>query len=137
MDILKYRANKKRNILIVEDDATLSRIYKEILAKEGYRVLTAKNGKSAKNILTWNIVDLVLLDIMLPDMSGIDILKFLREQKADIKVVVLTNNSNTSISDTCIELGVSMYLYKSEYTPQELLTCVERALGMNILLASL
>ena len=67
-------------ILLVDDDAALLEVTSIVLASEGYRVLTAEDGVEALRILGREALDLVVLDIMLPRMSGFEVLKKMREQ---------------------------------------------------------
>lgn len=129
MDIVKYRENKKIRILIIEDEEILSKIYSDIFSREGYKVLTSKNGKSAINKYSENTVDLIFIDLMLPDLSGLDILEYIRSKDKNIKVIILTNISNENIRNEVEKLGISKFLVKSEYTPNQLLSILEEVIS--------
>ena len=81
-------------ILLVDDDAALLEVTSIVLASEGYRVVTAEDGPEALRILGREGLDLVVLDIMLPRMSGFEVLKKMREQ-SDVPVVLLTAKSQS------------------------------------------
>ena len=81
-------------ILLVDDDAALLEVTSIVLASEGYRVVTAEDGVEALRILGQEGLDLVVLDIMLPKMSGFEVLKKMREH-SDVPVVLLTAKSQS------------------------------------------
>ena len=128
MDIIKYRENKSKNILIVENEQVLSKIYFEILSSAGYKVLIAKDGDSALNIYKNNKIHLILLDILLPDISGLEILQRLRGEGESVKIIMLTNIGNDKIKAECMSFGISAYMEKSDYTPDQILKAVEDVL---------
>ncbi len=82
----------EKKILIIEDDADMCEEMAEILRDEGYNVAMAFEGLSGNKLLEENEFDLLLLDLKLPGMGGVDILKKLRAAKKNIKVLVLTGN---------------------------------------------
>src|SRR4030067_1214761 len=96
-----------QKILIVEDDPLVSRMYQTVFEFEGFEVELARNGEEGIEKLKKEKPVMILLDIMMPKMSGIDVL---RELKADIKtkkiqVVVLTNLSGDKDAEKALELG--------------------------------
>jgi DNA-binding response OmpR family regulator len=108
-------------ILIVEDDPVLLRMYTEKLTFEGFKVIAAHDGEEALEKSLKEAVDLILLDIMLPRMSGTDFLEKLRQNQRgkNIPVVALTNLTEQSEKEKAIKLGVKEYLVKAMQTPEE------------------
>jgi len=125
MDIIQYRENKKISILLVEDEEILSKIYFNALAKEGYRVYISKNGKSAINKYNEHQISIIILDLMLPDVSGLEVLRHIRKVAHQAKIIALTNMINSDVKRECIDLGVEMYLSKSDYTPDQIVSCIK------------
>jgi DNA-binding NtrC family response regulator len=84
----------KATMLIVEDNADLCQTLAEIFRKNGHKVHTALSGAEAQRVLKAELVDLVLLDLRLPDMSGIKVLEFVKEVDPDIMVIMITAVAN-------------------------------------------
>lgn len=120
------QAEKKTTILVIEDDPVLCRMYSEKFKTEGYNVLVAQDGKEGLKAALEESVDLVLLDVMLPRMSGIDLLEQLRKDPKGSKtdVIVLTNLADPSEKERALKLGVKDYLVKAMQTPEQV---VEKA----------
>lgn len=77
-------------ILVVDDDVNVQRLYKEELEDEGYDVIIASNGKSALKKFAEEIPDLVTLDILLPDIDGISLLRTMKQQRPDVPILMST-----------------------------------------------
>lgn len=131
MDIFEYRENKKINMLLVEDEDILTKIYFNAFSREGYRVFISKNGKSAINKFDEQRIDIAILDLMLPDTSGMDVLRHIRASAYKTKVIVLTNILNSTMMRECAELGVNLYLLKSDYTPDQILERIKLVLSQE------
>lgn len=116
-----------KKILIIEDEETLRDLYVQILTKEGYAVDSAQDGDEGYKLLIKNSYDLVLLDIILPKMDGLQILeKFKQEGKGVAgSVVLLTNLSQDLVLTKAKEFGVRGYMVKSDLTPAEILAEVK------------
>jgi DNA-binding response OmpR family regulator len=114
-------------VLIVEDDPILSRMYTEKLNFEGFKVLTGRDGEVALKIATEQIVDMILLDIMLPKMSGTDFLERLRQHPKgkNVPVVALTNLTEDEEKKKAMSLGVKEYLVKAMQTPEEVVAKIK------------
>lgn len=117
-------------ILLVEDDPVLSRMYKEKFTFEGFDVLTARDGEEALKVATEQKVDIILLDIMLPRMSGTDFLeRFRKEPKGrEIPVVALTNLAAQEEKEKALKLGVREYLVKAMQTPDNVVEKIKNHL---------
>ena len=113
-------------ILLVDDDAALLEVTSIVLASEGYRVLTAEDGVEALRILGREGLDLVVLDIMLPRMSGFEVLKKMREH-SDVPVVLLTAKSQSVDKVVGLELGADDYITKP-FDTKELLARIKAIL---------
>ncbi|MDD2823344.1 MAG: response regulator [Candidatus Daviesbacteria bacterium] len=111
-------------ILIVEDDQFIREFYEELLIQEGYTVETAIDGEMALAKIKqggWNVI---MLDIMLPKLDGLQILKSLKAGppiNSNGPIIVLTNLGNNTVINQAFELGASGYLIKSAMNPDEIL----------------
>jgi len=107
-------SNKK--ILLVEDDQTLSETYTERFTAEGFELKSAKNGEEAMALALAFKPDLILLDIMMPKVSGFDVIDILRNtpETADIKIIVLSALGQQEDIDKAKSLGANDYLVKSQ-----------------------
>ena len=111
--------NMKKHILVVDDDSmNLART--QIILEEEYEVLLAESGVRALSILKSQTIDLVLLDIDMPLMNGIETFKRMKEFAADIPVIFLTASGEVEDVVGALLLGAVDYL-KKPYLPQELL----------------
>jgi len=111
-----------KKILIIEDDNFLQGLEVAKLEKEGYKILTASTGEDAMKKITEPAIDIILLDLVLPDFDGFDILKKIRETKEtkDIPVIVFSNLSEEKITKKSEELGATDFMVKSNFTLDEL-----------------
>lgn len=118
-------------IMIVEDDATLRDIYTTRFSAEGYTVVTAADGENALSTAVKEKPDLILLDIMMPKISGFDVLDILRAtpETKDTKIIVMSALSQTSDIEKGKSLGASAYLVKSQVTLSEVVEKVKSALS--------
>lgn len=110
------------NILVVEDDRDLNNAYKIILESEGHKVETAYNGKEALKKLEDFTPDLILLDLLMPIMGGLEFLQHydLVHQHPDVKVLIFTNMENSPEVTEAYELGAHRCIIKSWTAPQNL-----------------
>lgn len=122
----------KKNILLVEDDNFIRQMYATKIDELGIDIFTASKQEEVKSILEDNKkqISVILLDLILPDVSGFDILKWLKKQEnfKDIPVIVLSNLSSQADINHAFELGVVEYIVKSNYTPTEVMRTVQRYL---------
>ncbi|WP_273841355.1 response regulator transcription factor [Rubrobacter calidifluminis] len=116
----------EERVLIVDDDEALLEVISIVLASEGYEVLTAKDGSEALKIAGRERLDLVILDIMLPRMSGFEVLKKLRQQ-SDVPVIMLTAKSQSVDKVVGLELGADDYITKP-FDTKELLARIRAIL---------
>lgn len=120
--------NKKIDILIIEDDIFLADLYKSKFTLEGFKVYLAYDGEKGLEILKKNSIDIVLLDLVLPKMSGFDILKFMKTDNKlkQIPVVLLTNLSQKGDIDKGLNLGADDYLIKAHFMPSEVVEKIKK-----------
>ena len=104
--------DKRQNILIVDDSKFNRDILKEILG-EKYNYLEAENGNQAIQMIGENIgIDLMLLDINMPKMNGLEVLKALKDRKSKVKVLVLTVHNETEYLMKAVDIGINGYVLK-------------------------
>jgi DNA-binding NtrC family response regulator len=115
------------SILAVDDEDVNLELLKRVLPREGYYVDTAKDGAEAIGILQTLPFDLVLLDIMMPNVDGIEVLKFVKQQNLDSEVIMLTAVQDVKTVVQCMNLGAFYYIAKP-YHISDLLGLIERAL---------
>lgn len=119
-----------QKILLIEDEDYIRELYKRQLDLEGLITDAFANGKEGLASLAQNHYDLILLDIMLPDINGLQILKQvkLNANTKDIPVVLLTNLGQDVIIKEGFELGAEGYLIKASYTPAQIVQEVKNFL---------
>ncbi len=115
------------SILIVDDEEPFRDMLSSILKPEGYWIETASDGVGAINAVQNTFFDLVLLDVNMPRVDGVEVLTFIREQFIDTQVIILTGVEDVRIAVECMRLGAYHYLTKP-YSADELITLIERAL---------
>jgi DNA-binding response OmpR family regulator len=115
-----------RAILVVDDDVKTVELVKLYLARDGYGVLTAYDGIEALRLARESHPDLVVLDLMLPDMDGLEICRILR-QESDVPVIMLTAKSTDQDKLTGLGFGADDYVTKP-FSPRELIARVQAVL---------
>ncbi len=121
------------SILIVDDEEGFREMLSTILASQGYTAITATNGVEAINAVQNSFFDLVLLDVKMPNVDGIEVLHFIRENYIDTQVIMLTGVDDVRIAVECMRLGAFHYLTKP-YSADELIALMARALERRQLL---
>src|SRR5882724_9098314 len=119
-----------KQLLLVDDDALVIRSYRDRLSAHGFQVNTAASGSAAIAILRGARPDLVVLDLMMPDLSGVDVLKFIRSEPrlAATPVVLLTNTYLNDLGRQAAALGIQKALLKAECTPSALMASIDEIL---------
>lgn len=120
----------KNSVLIIEDDAFIKQMYSNKIEELSINVFSASNYDEVKNILSNKKVDLILLDLILPNTSGFDILKWLKKNDnlKNIPVLVLSNLSSQVDIKNAFDLGAVDYIVKSNYTPTEVMRTIQKYL---------
>lgn len=117
-------------IAIIEDDLAISQMYRIKFEAEGYIVETADNGKLGLELIEKMRPDIILLDLMMPIMTGEEMLAKLREQDwgKNIKVIILTNRGEQEIPPAVKSLNVSAIILKADMTPRQVAELVKSRL---------
>jgi EAL domain-containing protein (putative c-di-GMP-specific phosphodiesterase class I) len=117
------------HVLLADDDAGVLRIYQRVLARADFEVATAGDGESALAALRGQGFDAIVSDIAMPGMSGIDLLRTVRERDLDVPVILMTGGSALKIAHDAIAFGATRLLLKP-MSPQQLVDAVRRATGL-------
>lgn len=118
-------------IAIIEDDQAISQMYRFKFEAEGYAVETAENGKLGLELTENMKPDIILLDLMMPEMTGDEMLATMRKTPwgKDIKVVILTNKGEQELPPTVKDLNVSAVILKADMTPRQVAEVVKKTLA--------
>lgn len=116
-----------KKVLVVDDDAELRSTLSEILKGAGYHIDEAPSGKEAIEKITAKDFDIALLDLMMPKMSGIDVLKAIKKIKPKIKVIMITAFATVENAVDAIKKGASDYISKP-FRIDDLLTTIRRVI---------
>jgi len=118
-------------IAIIEDDQAISQMYRIKFETEGFTVETAGNGKLGLDLIKSMQPDIILLDLMMPEMNGEEMLQLLRKTDwgKDIKVIILTNTGEQEAPPSIKDLGVSAFILKADMTPRQVAELVKSKLA--------
>jgi DNA-binding NtrC family response regulator len=103
--------NKKR-ILVVEDDAEMRSLLKDFFEEEGFETDSVSNGSEAFRILVRELFDLVITDIRMPGLTGLDIIPGIKKLQPDVPIIVITAFGSDEIRDRAMARGATSYLEK-------------------------
>lgn len=120
-----------KQILVVDDDAYIRDLYGEILQSAGYTVTYAVDGKEAFDYMKKGGFDLILLDVMLPQMDALAVLKALEKQppvRPNGPIILLTNLAQDPTITELMRLGASAYVIKVDLTPDQVIAKVKELL---------
>lgn len=122
-------------VLLVEDDPVILRLYTKTLQLEGFEVQEADNGLSALEQIPNFKPEIILLDIMMPTMNGIEFLKRITAGTEDgkIPVIVLTNVADSDVTMEAVRNGASLILIKSQTEPDDVVKAIRGVLDKEIL----
>lgn len=122
---------EKTKILIVEDDIFMMKLYSNVFTLEGFDVTTAVNGAEGLLQVYKEIPTVMLVDIMMPEMNGIELLVKIKSDPItkNIPVLMLTNLAGKTEADTAIQKGALKYIVKSEHDPKEVVGIVKETLA--------
>ena len=123
----------KKRILLVEDDEALAAVYRSRLELEGFETLEVNNGEQALSAAVQFKPDLILLDVMMPKISGFDVLDIIRNtpETANIHVIMLTALSQPKDKEKAQSLGVDDYLVKSQVVIGDVVERIKHNLGIS------
>jgi DNA-binding response OmpR family regulator len=117
----------KQRILVVDDDQTIVALIGRYLEKDGYQTLSAGDGLAALELIRRKQPDLVVLDLMLPGMDGLDICRILRQESNSVPIIMLTAKTTEVDKLVGLELGADDYVTKP-FSPKELLARIRAVL---------
>jgi len=122
---------KKFKVMLVDDDMTLHEMYAERLAAEGYEIVSAYDGEEALTKIAADKPDIILLDIMMPKINGIDVMKKLRSEKETEKIPVILLTALIQEINKIKEMmrDGDGYLVKSEIMPADIVKTIEKSLA--------
>ncbi len=118
------------SILIIDDEQGIRSVLKDVLADEGYDVLLAEDGLRGLSLLETNPVDLVILDVWLPNLGGIDVLKKLKTDYPDIEVIIISGHANIDLAVNAVKIGAFDFLEKP-LSLERTITVVRNALALE------
>lgn len=118
-------------IVIIEDDAAISQMYRIKFETEGYTIETAENGRLGLELCLAFQPDIILLDLMMPEMNGDEMLATLRKTEwgKTVKVIILTNMGEQEAPETLKALNVSAFIVKADMTPRQVAELVKEQLS--------
>jgi CheY-like chemotaxis protein len=121
-------------ILVVDDNPQMHQLYRAALARSGYRLLVANSGAEALLVLSNHFPDLILLDLAMPTMDGLEFLRVLREQPEwrNIPVIVITAFSTGNGLECTKDLGVVGHMVKAAFSVKELRAQIAKSLGEGV-----
>ncbi|WP_137596938.1 response regulator transcription factor [Paucilactobacillus kaifaensis] len=117
-------------ILVVDDEPAIVTLLTHNLGQQGFETLTASDGKTAIQTAQTNILDCILLDLMLPDMDGLVVIKQLRQLQNDVPVIIITAKSQEVDRIIGLELGADDYISKP-FSPREVVARINAVLRRN------
>jgi len=120
-----------KKILFIEDEAAIQKTLGESLRNKGYEVQSAMDGEIGLRLAKSEQPDLILLDLILPKIHGLDVLESIRKDKKtkEIPVIILTNLENVGEVERALQLGATTYLVKANYSLEEVVAKVKKAMG--------
>lgn len=121
------RMDRKIKILVVDDEETVRVLLQRILKNAGYDVLTAANGEEALSVITKGGIDMALLDIKMPGLSGVDVLGKIKAAELDLCVVMVTAVADVQVAVEAMKLGAYDYITKP-FDQDEALRKIKQAL---------
>ena len=127
----KIKSGSKRSVLIVEDEILLNEAYSIVLKKEDFKVDSVFNGEEALDYIVKSTPDIILLDLRMPIMSGLELLQILKPKKnyPKLKIIVFSNYDSPKDIEEAYKLGAGSYVLKAWASPKELVKLVKSSLN--------
>lgn len=121
----------EKKILIIEDEEIMVNLLQKKLSQEGYDVSVARDGEEGLRLIKEIMPDLILLDIIMPKMGGLEVMAEMQKDKKlkDILVIIVSNSGQPVEIDKAKELGAKDWLIKTEFDPQEVINKVKKQIG--------
>lgn len=131
MKKLGYDIKHMSKVAIIEDDQVIAQMYRIKFENEGFEVDTAENGKLGLDLIEKMLPDIILLDLMMPEMGGEEMLTKLRatDWGKDIKVIILTNMGEQEVPQGIRDLEVNAFILKADMTPKQVTDLVKKELA--------
>lgn len=122
---------EQKKILIVEDDRYISKMYQLKLSLEGYEVEVAENGRQGVDKVKEFMPDIMLLDLLMPELDGFEVLKIVKGDEAtkNIPVLIMSNLGQEDHIQKGMGMGAVGYIVKSQYTPSKVVETIKQVLG--------
>jgi DNA-binding NtrC family response regulator len=117
----------KGRILVIDDEEIIRESCRRVLEPAGHQVDTAASGGEGLQVLTTEAIDLVLTDLKMPDMDGIEVLRTIKQDWPDVEVIIITGYQTVDTAVKSIKLGAFDYIEKP-FTPDALISAVSKAL---------
>jgi len=117
-------------ILIVDDSSTMRKAIAKVLKEDGHNTLAVADGRKGLEFAAIHAPDCILLDLIMPEVDGLGVLKALREQGSKIPVIVLTADIQEIVRKECLDLGATAFINKPMIGP-ELLKTIRKVLGLK------
>lgn len=120
-----------KKILFIEDEAALQKTFGDMLDIKGYKMLSALDGETGLKLAKNEKPDLILLDLVIPRIHGLDVLAQLKkdERTKEIPIIILTNLEGINEVEKALELGATTYLVKAQYNLEEVFDRIKKTLG--------
>ncbi len=117
-----------KKVIIIEDEETLLNLLDKKLNQEGYEVIVARDGQEGLEKIKTNMIDLILLDIVMPKMGGFEVMEELQKDEilSRIPIIIISNSGQPVELDRAKELGVVDWLIKTDFDPQEVVDKVKK-----------
>lgn len=127
---MNQKVKKPARVLLIEDNEFLSRMYKKLLAYSGYQVGVAQNAKIGLEEAINFHPNIIFLDVMLPDMNGLEVLKILKKNRetSNIPTILLTNLGLHEELEKALKIGALKYMIKNEFDPHEIVKVVQEVI---------
>jgi DNA-binding NtrC family response regulator len=121
----------KGKILVIDDEDIVLKSCHRALTPEGYDVKIAKSGVEGLKMLENELFHVALIDVKMPDMDGMEVLKKIKERWPDVVVIIITGYSAIATAVSSIKLGAFDYIEKP-FTPDGILSAIKKALGQQV-----
>jgi DNA-binding response OmpR family regulator len=125
---IKQKNDVPRQILVMEDELNLAKSLDKVLSEEGYLVDVAMSGQAALDSFNSKSIDLLIADLRLPDINGMEVIRQIKTQHPEIAVVVITGYASVSSAVDAMKLGAHDYLPKP-FTAEQIKEAIDDALG--------
>ncbi len=120
-----------KTILFIEDEQTLQKTLSDVLTKEGYKIISCLDGENGLKLAKKENPDLILLDLILPKITGFEVLKELRanSKTKETPIIILTNLEATENIEKALSLGATTYMVKTDYSLLGILERIKKTIG--------